>query len=94
MKAGVLNPDVPFPMETFGFGRRICAGKDLAIDSIKIMMASLLAVFDFGKAVDAEGNIIEISGEYLSGGLIHPAPFKCSIRPRREAAALLIMADT
>lgn len=70
MKDGVLNPDVPFPMETFGFGRRICAGKDLAIDSIKITMASLLAVFDFGKVVDAEGNIIEVSGEYLSGGLM------------------------
>ncbi|KAK0236605.1 cytochrome P450 [Armillaria nabsnona] len=95
MKDGVLNSDVPFPMETFGFGRRICAGKDLAIDSIKVTMASLLAVFDFGKAVDAEGNVIEVSGEYLSGGLIsHPAPFKCSIRPRCEAAALLIMADT
>ncbi|KAK0189927.1 cytochrome P450 [Armillaria mellea] len=94
MKDGVLNPDVPFPMETFGFGRRICPGKDLAIDSIKITMVSLLAVFEFGKAVDAKGNIIEVSGEYLSGALIHPAPFKCSIRPRSEAATLLIMTDT
>ncbi|KAK0497941.1 cytochrome P450 [Armillaria luteobubalina] len=94
MKDGVLNPDVPFPMETFGFGRRICPGRDLAIDSIKITIVSLLAVFEFGKAVDAEGNTIEVSGEYLSGALIHPAPFKCSIRPRCEAAALLIMTDT
>ncbi|KAK0213681.1 cytochrome P450 [Armillaria fumosa] len=70
MKDRVLNPDVPFPMETFGFGRRICPGRDLAIDSIKITITSLLAVFDFGKAVDAEGNIIEVSGEYLSGGLM------------------------
>ncbi|PBK87328.1 cytochrome P450 [Armillaria gallica] len=70
MKDGALNPDVPFPMETFGFSRRICAGKDLGFDSIKITMTSLLAVFDFGKAVDAEGNIIEVSGEYLSGGLM------------------------
>ncbi|KAK0462941.1 cytochrome P450 [Desarmillaria tabescens] len=70
MKDGALNLNVPFPMETFGFGRRICPGKDLAINTIKIVMASLLAVFDFGKAVDAEGNVIEVSREYLSGALM------------------------
>lgn len=69
MKDGNLNPVVPFPSEAFGFGRRKCPGRNLAVDSVKITIASLLAVFEFGKAVDDDGKTIEPSGEYTSGML-------------------------
>ncbi|SJL08657.1 related to O-methylsterigmatocystin oxidoreductase [Armillaria ostoyae] len=69
MKDGNLNPAVPFPSEAFGFGRRKCPGRNLAVDSVKITIASLLAVFEFGKAVDDDGKTIEPSGEYTSGML-------------------------
>ncbi|KAK0497942.1 cytochrome P450 [Armillaria luteobubalina] len=90
MKDGNLNPAIPFPSEAFGFGQHICPGRNLAIDSMKITIASLLAVFQFGKAVDDDGETIEPSGEYTSGMLFYPMPFKCSIRPRSNAAISMI----
>ncbi|KAK0436601.1 cytochrome P450 [Armillaria borealis] len=90
MKDGNLNPAVPFPSEAFGFGRRICPGQNLAVDSVRITIASLLAVFEFGKAVNGDGKTIEPSGEYTSGMLSYPMPFKCSIRPRSDAAVSMI----
>ncbi|KAK0213682.1 cytochrome P450 [Armillaria fumosa] len=90
MKDGNLNPAVPFPSEAFCFGRRICPGQNLAVDSVKITIASLLAVFEFGKAVDDDGETIEPSGEYTLGMLSYPMPFNCSIRPRSDAAVSMI----
>ncbi|KAG7442658.1 uncharacterized protein BT62DRAFT_905098, partial [Guyanagaster necrorhizus] len=91
MKDGVLNLDVPFPMETFGFSQCICPGKDMAIDSIKIMMASLLAMFDFDNAVNASLSFWRNFSNHFNS---YPALFKCSIQPGSQAAASLIRADT
>jgi cytochrome P450 len=47
MKGNKLNPEFPQPGAAFGFGRRICAGRDMAEASIWITMTSLLAAFNF-----------------------------------------------
>ncbi|KAF8897015.1 cytochrome P450 [Mucidula mucida] len=87
---GILNPTIPHPSVAFGFGRRVCVGQDLAEDSIWLAIASMFAVFNIAKAVDAQGRVIKPSGEYTSGLLCHPIPFKCSIVPRScEAEALI-----
>lgn len=54
-------------LAAFGFGRRICPGRHLACASMFIAIASVLSAFTVSKAVDEEGNVIEPSGEYLSG---------------------------
>jgi cytochrome P450 len=41
-----LDPLIPRPDAAFGFGRRICAGRDLAEASIWVTMMSLLATFE------------------------------------------------
>ncbi|KAF8182235.1 cytochrome P450 [Mycena galopus ATCC 62051] len=87
---GKLNPAVRDPEIAFGFGRRRCPGKPLALSSIWITVASLLATFDITKAVDEKGNIIEPSYEYVPGGITTPAPFKCSITPRSQETIALI----
>lgn len=51
----------------FGFGRRICPGRHLALSSIFINIASVVAAFTLEKARDKDGNVIELSGEYTSG---------------------------
>ncbi|KII84599.1 hypothetical protein PLICRDRAFT_354147 [Plicaturopsis crispa FD-325 SS-3] len=66
---GQPDPTVKDPaLAAFGFGRRVCPGRYLAMESLWITIASILATFDIGKAVDADGSPIEPSGEYTSLG--------------------------
>ncbi|KLO08559.1 cytochrome P450 [Schizopora paradoxa] len=74
----------------FGFGRRICPGKDLADPSLFLSVAMTLAVFNINKAKDASGTEIEPLYEYTPGLISHPKEFKCSITPRSEKAVALI----
>ncbi|KAJ7460150.1 cytochrome P450 [Mycena latifolia] len=82
---GKPNPAVRDPDAAFGFGRRVCPGRHLATSSVWITIVSILATFDIQKAVDDMGNVIEPTGEYISGIISTPVPFKCSITPRSEA---------
>ncbi|KIK66620.1 hypothetical protein GYMLUDRAFT_908855 [Collybiopsis luxurians FD-317 M1] len=67
----------------FGFGRRICAGKDMALSALWITVASVLAVFDISNALDENGQIIDPPVKYDIGKLQNrPFPFKCSIKLR------------
>jgi len=91
LKDGKLNPEIRDPEEiAFGFGRRICPGLHVASSAMWITVVSMIAMFDITKAVDEKGEIIEPSQEYTSGLACAPLPFKCSIKPRSEGAAILI----
>lgn len=79
-------------MAAFGFGRRICPGRHVAQDSMWIMSALILAVFNIQKAKDAYGNFITPSGEYHERALRHPKQFACDIRPRSDRHRELILA--
>ncbi|KAH9927368.1 cytochrome P450 [Amylocystis lapponica] len=88
---GMLNPAMDEVEEAgFGFGRRICPGRHLAISSIWITVASVLATFTLVKPRDKDGNVIEPDGGYVTGMIIHPTPFKCAFEPRSPAAGALI----
>ncbi|KAJ6447838.1 cytochrome P450 [Mycena sanguinolenta] len=87
---GKPNPAVKTPEAAFGFGRRLCPGRHMALSSIWITVASILATFNITKAVDEEGNVIEPSRDYISGVICAPTPFKCSITPRSQGAVGLI----
>ncbi|PFH47987.1 hypothetical protein AMATHDRAFT_66464 [Amanita thiersii Skay4041] len=85
LKDGKLNKDVKDPSHAiFGFGRRICPGRYMAFSAVWITIASLIAAFDITKAVDENGNVIDPDPEYLSGLVIMPKPYKCSIKPRSK----------
>ncbi|KAJ7924303.1 cytochrome P450 [Mycena leptocephala] len=84
-----INPDPAF---AFGYGRRACPGQFMAIDSLWITIASLLAAFDITKAMGEDGKEIEPSGEYLSGLACIPLPFQSSIKPRSKRSADLVEA--
>ncbi|CAK5282465.1 unnamed protein product, partial [Mycena citricolor] len=88
---GQINPDVPFPDSAFGFGRRVCPGKPMALASLYIAVASILSSFKISKARDINGNEIEPTYKYLAGFISAPAPFECSILPRSDDASSLIM---
>ncbi|KAJ2928477.1 hypothetical protein H1R20_g8621, partial [Candolleomyces eurysporus] len=80
-----INPEISMGYDMFGFGRRICPARLVAVESLWIFVVSVLAVFDI-KAADGEENI----GKYTSGMLIHPHPFRMQILPRSIDAANLI----
>ena len=61
---GKINPAIRDITATFGFGRRICPGRHFALLSMFVTMTTMLAVFEFEKAVDENGNVIEPSREF------------------------------
>ncbi|KAJ7729932.1 cytochrome P450 [Mycena metata] len=91
-ETGQINTTMRGPEAAFGFGRRICAGKDMAQWSMWITVASILATFNITKSLNQEGAPIEPSGEFTTGFLIFPVPHKCDILPRSEAARAMIEA--
>ncbi|TGO18245.1 hypothetical protein BTUL_0011g00510 [Botrytis tulipae] len=49
----------PFLKGPFGFGRRICVGRHLALASVWIVLATLISTVDISKAVDGNGEDVE-----------------------------------
>ncbi|KAF7327105.1 Cytochrome P450 [Mycena kentingensis (nom. inval.)] len=55
---GTLNPEIPDPIQAFGYGRRICPGKHVGEGSIWFMMANVLAVFDIAPCPNEKGEVV------------------------------------
>ncbi|KAJ7234222.1 cytochrome P450-like protein [Mycena rebaudengoi] len=86
------NIDVRAPDFAFGYGRRVCPGRHMAMSSMWITIASILSTFDITKAVGDDGNVIEPTYEFDTGIASLSSPFKCSITPRSKQATELIQA--
>ncbi|KIJ97415.1 hypothetical protein K443DRAFT_133869 [Laccaria amethystina LaAM-08-1] len=92
-KDGKLDPNVMDPARmAFGFGRRICPGSHIAHSNLWLVAASILATFNITKALDESGKEVEPGLEYITGLIMRPAPFKCTIKPRSQETADLIIA--
>lgn len=80
------------PLTGFGFGRRICSGRNIARNGLFIHMAKLLWAFDI------EAGISEVTGEKevvddiagSEGFVFIPTPFKAVFRPRGPWARDLV----
>ncbi|RXW14807.1 hypothetical protein EST38_g11043 [Candolleomyces aberdarensis] len=83
IKDGKINPQVTNPEAVFGFGRRICPGQYIAVDTLYVLISSVLAVFDVSVPKDANGNP-DIKPSFSIGLICHPDPPKCSITPRSD----------
>ncbi|KAK6988672.1 cytochrome P450 [Favolaschia claudopus] len=93
---GALNKVIPHP-ETilFGFGRRVCPGRHIAMSVIWIAIVSMLATLDISRSTD-ETQEGEEPHEMAFEGVIMfaPLPFKCSIVPRSKEAVELVRATS
>ncbi|TFY75756.1 hypothetical protein EWM64_g8256 [Hericium alpestre] len=87
-ESGILNKDES--KIAFGYGRRICAGQHLADANVWILVATTLALYMFSNMKDENGNVIPIDISFSAGLVSHPAPFKCTIKPRDAEAEALI----
>ncbi|CCM06848.1 uncharacterized protein FIBRA_09153 [Fibroporia radiculosa] len=74
----------------FGFGRRVCPGKDLAENSVFAALALVLHAFKLTPAVGADGREVRVDGAFREHSIRHPEPFVCVIRPRLKTSAALI----
>ncbi|KAJ4499744.1 cytochrome P450 [Lentinula lateritia] len=74
----------------FGFGRRACPGKHMALSTFQINVVSLLHSFDITPPVDVAGNLVMPEIEYVTRLTSAPAPFECTIKPRSEKHVALI----
>ncbi|KZS88716.1 cytochrome P450 [Sistotremastrum niveocremeum HHB9708] len=75
----------------FGFGRRVCPGKQFGESAVFLQIASILATFNISKALDAHGTEITPEIDYKGGIVTQPEEFVCKIVPRSDAAIDLIM---
>ncbi|KAJ8521866.1 hypothetical protein ONZ45_g1493 [Pleurotus djamor] len=68
IKDGQIDVDLTNIVQmNFGFGRRICPGRFMAMDTFQIWMSSTLAVFNIIPALDSEGRSILPETELLPG---------------------------
>lgn len=63
----VLNPAIPYPSMAFGFGRRICPGRQLAYSTLWIGVATMLQVVSIVKVKNENGEEVMPEVEYKSG---------------------------
>jgi len=74
----------------FGFGRRICPGRYVAINLLFIVISSVLAAFELSKPADGNGNDLPFDPKFNPNAICYPEPFECRIRPRSNAIVEVI----
>lgn len=77
------NPELP--LASFGYGRRLCTGQYIAMNSLYVNIARLLWAFDIEHATDSKGNRVEVDPlAYTQGFNSGPLPFKARFVVRGE----------
>jgi len=69
-------------MYAFGFGRRVCAGRHVALNSVWMSMATILTLFNIRKPKDEHGREISPKLPYSTGVVTTPLAYPCHISPR------------
>ncbi|KAI0055362.1 cytochrome P450 [Artomyces pyxidatus] len=72
----------------FGFGRRMCPGMHVALQSVFIVVARILWAFDLVPASD--GELPDVNAKAAIGLTRGPAPFKFGVRARHPDAVRII----
>ncbi|KAH8100146.1 CyP450 monooxygenase [Cristinia sonorae] len=90
---GNIDPKVRDPATIiFGFGRRVCLGRYFSNNTLSILIASILHVFDITAGVDATGQTVELSTVMEGGAILMPKDVPCGLKPRSATAAQMILA--
>ncbi|KAJ7689239.1 cytochrome P450 [Mycena olivaceomarginata] len=79
----------PEPKFAFGYGRRVCPGRDLAEDIIFVVIAMILATFNLRRPKSM--GKVEQDLVYTSSLLCHPPHYECEITPRSLDATALVL---
>ncbi|KAH6641002.1 cytochrome P450 [Chaetomium tenue] len=85
--------DEPLPVGNFGFGRRICIGRNLAENSLLIVLATMLATVDIDWPLGADGKPTPFEPKWSYRGQATVLPFKASIKSRSAKSKALLDAE-
>ncbi|KAK1757145.1 cytochrome P450 1A2 [Echria macrotheca] len=80
----------PLPVGNFGFGRRICIGRNLAENSLLIVLATMLATVDIGWPLGPDGKEQKFEPQWSFKGQATVVPFPTRINSRSEKAKKLL----
>lgn len=83
------EPEPDPQMYAFGFGRRVCPGRNLAENALYLNVVQSLAAFSIGKEI-RDGREVEPTIKFEPGIVSHPAPFRNLIKPRSPQHEQLI----
>ncbi|KAH9885226.1 cytochrome P450 [Cubamyces lactineus] len=94
LKDGEIDPDVLDPGDiAFGYGRRICPGRDFSEAVLQVIMSSILHAFEISPALDEQGVPLPLESKMSDGGVLSvPEPFECTIKVRSAETEALINA--
>ncbi|KAK1230679.1 hypothetical protein PQX77_006223 [Marasmius sp. AFHP31] len=89
MRGDGKNP--PHPEQfAFGFGRRVCPGKNFAMNSLYLAMSNILASYTIAKPLDESGNEYDPKLDFTDNGTSIPEPFQCRFIPRSPAKTTVV----
>ncbi|EIM81953.1 cytochrome P450 [Stereum hirsutum FP-91666 SS1] len=75
----------------FGFGRRICPGQAVAMQSLFIVISRMLWAFDFNPALDESGKSVYPDPDTSTSNVTRrPVAFKCALKPRTGEVAEMV----
>ncbi|KAL1885084.1 hypothetical protein Plec18167_001741 [Paecilomyces lecythidis] len=77
---------------TFGAGRRVCPGLNIAERSLFLGIAYMLSAFSFEHALDENGKPIPVSTEAVTQGIVcRPVPFQYKLVERDPAKTKMVL---
>ncbi|KAI0072587.1 cytochrome P450 [Panus rudis PR-1116 ss-1] len=78
---------------SYGFGRRVCVGMNLANQALFIDIASILWAATIEQAIDENGNFVIPSKDDCidKGVVVRPVPFECVIKPRGQEVEGIVL---
>ncbi|KAK0618977.1 cytochrome P450 [Immersiella caudata] len=83
----------PLPVGNFGFGRRICIGRNLAENSLLIVLATMLATVDIGWPLGPDGKPAPFEPEWSFRGQATVMPFEAIVTSRSRKSEELLNAE-
>ncbi|KAI5361638.1 Putative cytochrome P450 [Septoria linicola] len=79
------------PLGAFGFGRRLCPGRNIARNTIWLVMARIIRAFDLRHATDDRGQQIDVDADSMETGFnTRPTPFVAQYESRGEWARSVV----
>ncbi|EJD41567.1 cytochrome P450 [Auricularia subglabra TFB-10046 SS5] len=85
-----LEPKTDPRQYVFGFGRRVCPGKQLGEVSLWLVASNAIASLHITKKLGNDGLPITPRVEYTGAAAVFPSEFKCDIKPRSTSSEALI----
>ncbi|KAJ6577527.1 cytochrome P450 [Mycena capillaripes] len=78
----------------FGFGRRLCPGQHVALQTAFISIVRMLWTFHILPGLNEKGDPVIPSADNFTSGLVTgPAPFPCRFEPRHKSTAEIIHSE-